>query len=255
MTKDIRTLKNQFVQELADYASANSNWFFEYMRWNYSRIYDDAVFISKHVPRKASVLDLGAVPPLLLGFLSKSGYESLEAADPKAGVFSNFFKAKGIKFSEVDIIRSPKNRPGRVFDCVIMAEVIEHLSGNLISSLEGVSDWLSSGGYLYLTTPNLRSISGIIGLFYFQSGLATKPSESVRAQFDREGSDCGYFGHVREYTSFEIVNLVESVGFKLIQKEMKPVYSRQRKWQKAVGFCEEFIPSWRSFGKYLFQKT
>lgn len=255
MKRQSISIRTQFVQELADYASANSNSFFEYMRWNYSRIYDDAVFISKHVPRRSSVLDLGAVPPLLLGLLSESGYESLEAADPNASVFSDFFNEKGIKFSEMDIVRSPENRLGKKFDCVIMAEVIEHLSGNLVSSLEGVSDRLSSSGYLYLTTPNLRSVSGIIGLFYFQSGLATKPAESVRDQFDREGSDCGYFGHVREYTSFEIIQLVESVGFKLIQREMKPIYSRQRKWQKAAGFFEELIPSWRSFGKYLFQKT
>ena len=140
------------------------------------------------------------------------------------------------------------------YDLVCFNEVVEHLAGNLLTALERVSKLVSQNGHLLVTTPNLRSLSGLVSLLVYSSGLASKPKESVKMQFDRKSSDYGYYGHVREYTSREVIELVESMGFVLVKKRFQPNYLKNSRLMRIVGAVEYLTPRYRLFGKYLFRK-
>jgi len=245
---------SQSIEELSASAQSNNGWYRDYMRGNLPRIGADADLIHSMVSKEQSILDVGAVPPLLLKLLYDKGFRDLHACDPHVETFNAFFKATNISYHNIDLIREPDKMPNRKYGCVVLCEVIEHLGGNLLKAIETVADVIDSKGYFYITTPNLRSISGLFSLIRYNSGLASKPRESVRQQFERLGSENGYFGHLREYTPREVIVLVESLGFKLIKQEMQTRYYGQTRCDKIGAQLEKLIPSWRLFAKYLFQK-
>ena len=243
------------IDELAASAATNNDWFRGYMWGNLPRISADAEFITSIVPKEYSILDVGAVPPLLLKLLHDKGYRDLHTCDPHVETFDNFFRAANICYHNLDIIRDPEDMPKRKYDCVVLCEVIEHLGGNLLTALKTVTDVVDNEGYFYVTTPNLRSISGLFSLLRYQSGLASKPRETVRQQFERAGSECGYFGHLREYTPKEVIDLIESLGFKLVKKKMQTRYYSKTRCDKIGISLENLFPNWRLFAKYLFKKV
>jgi hypothetical protein len=242
------------IDELSASAQSNNDWFRNYMWGNLPRISADANFIHSIVPKEHSILDVGAVPPLLLKLLYDKGYRDLHTCDPHVETFNDFFKAANISYHNVDIIKEPEEMPKRKYGCVVLCEVIEHLGGNLLTALKTVADVVDNEGFFYVTTPNLRSISGLFSLFRYQSGLASKPRESVRQQFERAGSECGYFGHIREYTPKEVIVLVESLGFKLVKKEMQTRYYGHTRCDNIGVRLENLFPNWRLFAKFLFKK-
>jgi predicted SAM-dependent methyltransferase len=136
-----------------------------------------------------------------------------------------------------------------------MNEVVEHLAGNLLDAIQNAVDCVRPGGYLMVTTPNLRSIWGLYALIRKHSGLASKPGESVRAQYDRASAQFGYYGHVREYTKREVVALFRSFGLTLHAYEFQGRYQPLGKISGLLGLLEKIFPEWRLFGKYIFKKT
>lgn len=242
------------IDILADSAQSNNDWFRGYMKGNFPRINSDAEFISSIVPLESSILDIGAIPPLLLKLLHDKGYQNLHTCDPHAETFRDFFIKNNISYLNLDIIKEPEKINDKKYECIVLCEVIEHLGGNLLATLQRIADAVESGGYLYITTPNLRSISGLFSLLRYNSGLASKPRESVRQQFERAGSECGYFGHIREYTPKEVVDLVESLGFRLEMKKMQTRYYGKTRCDKLGIKLENIFPEWRLFAKFMFKK-
>lgn len=225
------------------------------MIWNWPRINADARIISTKLRPNLRVLDIGAVPPLLAGLLRQSGFNEITVADPNASDFKEYFRKDQIKFLDLDVLNDFDNNLVKNFDLVCLNEVIEHLSGNLLHVLDRVVSCLDENGYLYLTTPNLRSLSGLAAIVLFNSGLGSKPYETVRQQYERCQNDNGYYGHLREFTPKEVVQLVESFGLELISIEYQANYLRQSRTHRVVGMLEAVVPNSGLFAKYLFKKT
>ena len=83
------------------------------------------------------------------------------------------------------------------------------------------------------------------------SGLASKYRDTVLAQHKRY-EDNGYFGHLREYTPKEVIDLLSNFGFELVEKRCLPEYRNEHPFIIAL---EELYPEWGIWGKYLFKKT
>ena len=248
----------------------------DYLFYNKPRIDADATFLLSHIVPEQKVLDVGAVPPYLCGILSKAGFKDLTIADPSAESFRGFLKPAGIAWNNVNLLDGiPKEFVGS-FDVVVLNEVVEHLSGNLLKVVEQVSSCLKVGGKMMVTTPNLRSLSGLYALLFCSSGLASKPFESVRAQYKRSESSDEYFGHLREYTAREVITLVEGLGLKHLvssyqsnytvipnnfRERFDPFWKSPRRYHwfskgySLAAKLESYIPGWRLFGKHLFVKN
>lgn len=214
----------------------------------------DLNFIRRHVPTSASILDIGAVPPLLSALLLKEGYTKITVADPTASTFHSFFNRHSIQHVDLDVLNTNDVSNLGTFDLVCFNEVIEHLSGNLIEVLQKVADRVAPGGHLMVTTPNLRSLSGIYAILGCNSGLASKPFETVRMQYERSSAKYGYFGHLREFTPNEVRDLVSSFGLNHYKSAFQANYLRPSIPHKAIYLLEVLFPKLRLFGKHLFQR-
>lgn len=218
------------------------------------RVQGDYAVLRQHSPTPCSMLDFGAVPPLLATLLSSQGWTDITVADPKANLFQKACDDRGIQTLALDLLKAGQAGPDRTYDLVCCCEVLEHLTGNILVAVKQLSHFVAPGKFLYVTTPNLRSVSGLRAIWH-GSGLASKYRQSVRDQYARAEGEEAFFGHVREYTDQEIVKLVSSFGYAHVASHYQ-VHPRTETFEdRLVQFLERRITSWRLFGKHLFQKT
>ena len=225
----------------------------DYLTSHFDRLWQDAHLLSQYLNRTDSILDVGAVPPGLIHILSEHGFTNLTAVDPNAYLFETYFSAKQVNFFNWNIFdESPATQQ---MDCLCLCEVLEHLTGDVLETLGRLSKLVAPGGYLFVTTPNLRSLSGLVALLKHRSGLAAKMRETVTQQYRRAGSGDRYFGHVREYTNKEVVDLFESLGFELVESRFQVRPNPANRTERVLCRLEAITSTWRLFGKYLFKKN
>ena len=243
------------IKSILDYCTANNEWYDVYMTQNAVRILADVDFVSRSLSSNNSVLDIGGIPPLFLAGLKEKGFDSLSLIDPYPEPFNAYFDKSNISYTKGNVLSGDMKGLGELYDLVCLNEVVEHLAGNLIDSLSRCVSLVRPGGYLLITTPNLRSFWGLFSLMRRSSGLASKPGHPVREQYDRESSAYGYFGHVREYTPCEIKTLMASFKCELIDECYQCNYINFGRPTKAISLLEHLAPRWRLFAKYLFKKV
>gem|GEM_PF-2231661 len=211
-----------------------------YLRRTNWRVQGDYAVLRQHFPTPCSMLDFGAVPPLLATLLSFQGWTDITVADPKANLFQKACEDRGIQTVALDLLKAAQAAPDRTYDLVCCCEVLEHLTGNILVALKQLSDFVAPGKFLYLTTPNLRSVSGLRALWH-GSGLASKYKQSVRDQYARAEGEEAFFGHVREYTDQEIVKLVSGFGYAHVASHYQ-VHPRTETFEdRMVQFLERRI--------------
>lgn len=242
------------ISTLGKMCSNNIDWYNGYMTGNAPRIVADAHFISRQISKSKKILDIGAIPPLFTELLRRNGFQFCSVADPNPEPFAEYFRTTGVKSYKIDLLKGVPDEFISRYDVVCLNEVIEHLGGNLLLAIQSAKDCIKPGGYLMITTPNLRSVCGLVALVFKSSGLASKPNDNVRAQYDRASAQFGYYGHIREYTKREVVDLFTSFGFKLHAYEFQANYIHFGRFTKFTTALERMLPEWRLFGKYLFQK-
>lgn len=240
---------------LRDSRAPRQTWA-SYLRSNARRVSRDVANVRKFAAKDDHVVDVGCSPPLLLALLHGAGFRRLSGIDPFLGSFAPFLSRTGISAHAAGLKDLPVPELREKADVVCLCEVVEHVALNLIPVLTGIRDMLRVDGRLYLTTPNLRSISGLYALLRRHSGLASKPEQTVRAQFDRATSSSGYFGHLREYTAKEIIDLVESCGFTHVVSHFDPVsVHHTRGVPRTVRWLEACCTRWRLFGAHVFRRV
>jgi 2-polyprenyl-3-methyl-5-hydroxy-6-metoxy-1,4-benzoquinol methylase len=95
-------------------------------------------------------------------------------------------------------------------DAVIMSEVLEHLNFNPVPVLNEINRVLKSGGFLYLTVPNLTSLAHRIQLLRGQS--IHSPIDYYFRALEKGTTMCQAI-HWREFTAAEIESLLGRLGF------------------------------------------
>lgn len=100
------------------------------------------------------------------------------------------------------------------YDLVIMCETLEHLNFNPIPVLAEINRVLVTGGYLYISLPNLASLVNRIKLLMGKS--IHNPVSDFYEQLERENNMIVGI-HWREYTKKEITAMLDRTGFDVIR--------------------------------------
>jgi SAM-dependent methyltransferase len=144
--------------------------------------------------------------------------------------------------------------PDGYFDFVLYCEIIEHLTQNPARALVEIHRILKPGGQVLITTPNVLRLQNVVALLRQEN------------TYDPYSGYGPYGRHNREYTSQELVELVQGCGFDLVQlvmaeKYVHPIWQKlpRRMWRrfrdniylvaKTVRPRSEYHPVWlyRSF--------
>lgn len=213
-------------------------WLSRYLRQHRRRLALDLDLISREAPSEASVLECGAIPLLLTGALAALGYR-ICAVDLDPDRFATAIATLGLDVRRCDIETEALPFAAETFDVVLFNELLEHLRMNPIFTLGEVHRVLRPGGVLLLSTPNLRSFRGIRNLLIGNEGHAV--SRGIYEQYEKLET-LGHMGHVREYTSREVSDLVARIGFRVDKIVFRGGHGRG-----LVGVAERLAPAWRPF--------
>jgi len=153
--------------------------------------------VEKYVSKGSLVLDLGAQPFIVSCALKLMGYEVI-AYDYHPDPYLDIAKAFSVKVIKCDLERDSLGMEDGSADCAVLSEVIEHINPYYVNhTLSEINRILKVGGKLIITTPNIAS-------FFRRLKLLTGKTPIYRL-------------HVREYTKYEVEELLRNSGFKILE--------------------------------------
>jgi SAM-dependent methyltransferase len=187
------------------------DWYANYAAFHEERLAIDLGLLPQ-LPG-VEILDIGSSPPILLAALKRRGC-SAAGVDVAPDRFADVIAALGLDIRRCDIEQEALPFPDASFDVVLLNEVFEHLRVNPIRTIREIHRVLRPGGILSLSTPNARSVEGLINLAVRdRSGWC---ATSVYEEYEKL-ERLGHMGHVREYTASEIRDFLERLCFRVIK--------------------------------------
>jgi len=130
----------------------------------------------------------------------------------------------------------------RSFDFVVFSEIIEHISPAIIMKVLGeIYRTLKNGGIIIVTTPNVLRLRNRVRFFMGKRIFASPIKENGQS-----------FGHLREYTEREIVEMLSNVGLETDISNMNISYPvppalTEKTITQAGKLLSVFSPKFRDF--------
>lgn len=185
------------------------SWYKKYVLGHTERLALDLDLVRKYARSGDALLDIGSVPPLLLGALKQLGYK-VQGVDIAPDRFMRSLSTLSIPVTRCNIETERLPFPDHSFDLVTFNEIFEHLRIDLIFTLSEILRVTKHNGILLLSTPNLKSLSGIIN--FIARSKACSCQEGIFDEYLKL-STLGHMGHVREYTPREVSEFLGRIGW------------------------------------------
>lgn len=154
--------------------------------------------ISKYLKYSQDILDIGCGSGTLDFYLANKGNKiyGIDISEKAISICQESAKILKLKKNTIfKVMNFPKQIPARKFDFVIFTEVLEHLKEEKLA-LEKIYSLLKSNGILFISVPSKNSPLYRLGLAY---------------KFDNK------VGHLRRYSTQEIINMLKRYNFKIIE--------------------------------------
>ena len=197
------------ARRLSPQSPALEEWHRSYVSNHKLRIATDLDIAKAHVAQDAAVLEIGSIPLLFTAALHGSRY-SVTGCDIAPERYAGAIAGAGVSVRECDIETQKLPFADNSFDAVVFNELFEHLRINPIFTLSEVLRVMTPGGTLLLSSPNLRSLAGVVNFLIKNKSYSC--SGDIHAEYHKL-ERLGHMGHVREYTTTEVVEFLAAVGF------------------------------------------
>jgi len=217
-------------------------WAEAYARNHRQRLARDLELVKQYVAPGARLVEFGAVPLLLTLSLQRLGFD-VTGIDIDPSRFGNAIRNGGLRVIKCDIEEQQVPAPNATFDAALFNELFEHLRIDLIHTMGEVRRVLKPGGLLLLSSPNLRSLQGLEN--FLLRNRATSCAGDVYGEYEKLRK-LGHMGHVREYTTREIVEFLDRVGFRVEHLVFRGDFGRS--W---MTLAARVIPGFRPFVTYV----
>lgn len=199
-------LQKNFADELLKLGKEHNQKQSEYFNGQKERYLGNFKLIQNYLNNKDVILDVGCCPAFFLSALKRIGYNVVGVdIDPRKE--KEFIKKEKLKIKKCDIERQRIPYRDEYFDKVILTEVFEHLYVNPIFALKEIKRVLKKTGIFILTTPNGYSLKRI-AKFLTGGGLCENPFREFNYV-----NELGCRGHIREYSTKELTEFLEKIGF------------------------------------------
>ncbi len=199
----------QCAQKLSPEDKRLSEWHNSYVTNHKSRIALDLDIAKDQVHHGNSILEFGSVPLLFTAALAASNY-NVTGIDIAPERYKETIAKLRIDVIKCDIESERLPFADNSFDTVVFNEIFEHLRINPVFTLSEVLRVIKPGGHMMLSSPNLRSLYGLVN--FLIKNRAYSCSGNIYAEYQKLEKP-GHMGHVREYTTKEVIEFLENIGF------------------------------------------
>lgn len=228
MTADFESILDSVVREFHDNPvdllaigdSVGESAYLEHSRRSYLRTLRDIVRLAdtlKGERRTVRILEIGAFLGVVSCTLARLGF-AVTALDLPEFMGNERLEARygrfGVSTVSANLRDYTVSAESGSFSIVVMCETLEHLNFNPLPVIAEVNRVLATGGYLYLSLPNLASLVNRVKLVSGRS--IHNPISDFVAQLGRE-SNMIVGIHWREYTAAELEELVNWGGFAILR--------------------------------------
>jgi len=217
-------------------------WAEAYAKDHRRRLARDLELVKQYVPLGTTIAEFGAVPLLLTLPLQRLGYD-VTGIDIDPSRFGTAIESGGLRVIKCDIEKDRIPVENSAFDAALLNELFEHLRIDIIYTMGEVRRVLKPGGLLLLSSPNLRSLQGLEN--FLLRNRATSCAGDVYGEYEKLRK-LGHMGHVREYTTREIVEFLDRVGFRVEHLVFRGDFGRS--W---MTLAARVIPGFRPFVTYV----
>jgi SAM-dependent methyltransferase len=208
------TAATEFLRVVGDFRASPllTDWAEDYARQHAGRLAFDARYLADHY-LFSNCLNIGGAP-FLFEYLLKQARPEVEivSADLAPERFPDAARVLGVRTVQLDIEDGSLDalKLGR-FDCVVFAEIFEHLRHDLLGTVASLRSLLSDDGILYLTTPNGIGLYGVWEKAHGRTGSDPVDQWSKLTKL-------GHMGHVREYSAREVRRVLTACGFDVVEQ-------------------------------------
>jgi SAM-dependent methyltransferase len=235
-------LVEECAVQLAPDTQSLATWHRTYVSNHATRLAFDLDIAREFAAQRGRVLEAGSIPLLFTAAMSRCGYD-ITGCDIAPERYSSAIHRLGLKVVKCNIETDPLPFDGNSFEAIVFNEIFEHLRINPIFTMTEVLRVMKPGAILMLSSPNLRSLDGIVN-FLFRNECYSCCSDPYDEYHKLQ--DLGHMGHVREYTTKEVTHFLEKVGFRVTNI----VY---RGWlnSRMKRSVTRLVPSLRPFVSYI----
>jgi SAM-dependent methyltransferase len=184
-------------------------WHKAYLLTHQQRLAFDLDLVRERVPAGSTVLECGSVPPLLTAALAASDY-SVTGLDIDPERYATAIEGADLRVMKCNLEMERLPFEDGFFDAVVFNELFEHLRIDLIHTMSEVLRVLKTDGTLLLSSPNLRSLGGMKNFLFHNQSYSC--SGDLYWEYTKL-TKFGHMGHVREYTTAEVIEFLHDVGF------------------------------------------
>jgi len=220
------------------------DWFSVYVNTHLHRLAFDLDEIHRCFRTNDRILELGSTPPVLTVALFGQGYR-IEGIDIAPERFGETIKRHGLMIHRCNLEQEPLPLADASFDGIICNEIFEHLRGDLIVIFEDILRVLKPGGRLILTTPNIRSVEGMLRFLF--TGRSISCGGGIYDEYSKIRT-LGHMGHVREYTVKEVREFLSRLDYEIETVVHRGRYSG---WRQIIT---RFFPRMHPFMQFVARK-
>jgi SAM-dependent methyltransferase len=184
-------------------------WHNSYVSTHRGRLALDLDIVKGQVGQNANILEFGSIPLLFTVALSRSNYK-VTGCDIAPERYASTISKIGIDVVKCNIEVEKLPFQDNSFDAVVFNELFEHLRINPIFTLSEVFRIMKPKASLILSSPNLRSLNGIYN--FLIRNKAHSCCGDIYTEYQKL-EKLGHMGHVREYTTREVIEFLENIGF------------------------------------------
>ena len=198
--------------------AAGENAYLNSSKDSYVRTIRDIDDIFKQDRSGRNVLEIGSFLGVVSISLKKLGFNVCALDIPEfynSSALKSLYEKNGIPFTGLNLRNSKLPMESNSLDAVILCEVMEHFNFNPLPVLQEINRVLKDGGYIYIGMPNQTNLTNRIKLIKGRS--IHNPIGDYFQQLNKNNNMIVGL-HWREYTLNETVELLQKMGFDIVEK-------------------------------------
>lgn len=168
-------------------------------------------YFTKQAPAK--IIDIGTAYGQIMYYFYKNGHQVFGIDDDFNGTYKNGYEDEHFSFAEKKYCALEKDLfpyINNTFDLATCLNTIEHVTCSPMSLLKEIYRVLKKGGLAFISNPNVAELGKRISFLL----KGKSPYWDIKEFFETKPE---YFiHHYREYTRKELMFMMKSVGFSLI---------------------------------------